>query len=203
MYHSPDNTQAEPVLFLPIAQWDRLGYFSVAVRSQSTADAVAGQLRRAVAALDPSLPLENMSTLEEVSSQLYQFSRIPAELLSVYTASSLLVAMLGLYAVMAYSVTERHREFALRITLGSTRAQIFGLIIGGSSRVAALGLVVGGVGSIAAVRLLRSMLFGVAPFDPASYCAAAAILLLTAVLSGVVPARRAASIQPMQALRTE
>jgi predicted permease len=203
IYHNPQDTQSDPLLFLPLAQWDHPAYTNVVVRSKSSADAVAGQLRRAVASLDPSLPLENMRTLEDVSSEIYQLSRIPAELLGVYTASSLLVAMLGLYAVMAYSVIERHREFALRITLGSTRMQIVRLILGGSMRVALLGLAVGGLGSIAAVRLLRSMLFGVAPFDPTSYSIAAVLLLITAVLSGIIPARRAASIQPMQALRTE
>jgi predicted permease len=202
-YHMPDNTETTPLLFLPLAQWNAPTYTSIAVRSRTSADAVAGQLRQAISALDSSLPLENVSTLEEVSNQLYQFFRIPAELLGVYTVSSLLVAMLGLYAVMAYSVIERHREFALRITLGSTRVQIVQLILGGSLRVALLGLAVGGLGSIAAVRLLRSMLFGVAPFDPISYGIAAFLLLSTAVLSGLVPARRAASIQPMQALRTE
>jgi predicted permease len=202
-YHMPDNTEATPLLFLPLAQWNTPTYTSVAVRSRESADVLARQLRLSVSVLDPSLPLENVSTLEEVSNQLYQFFRIPAELLGVYTVSSLLVAMLGLYAVMAYSVIERYREFALRITLGSTRAQIFRLILAGSTSVAALGLVVGGLGSIAAVRLLGSMLFGVKPYDPVCYCAAAILLFLTALLSGFVPARRAASIQPMQALRTE
>jgi predicted permease len=202
-YHMPDNTEATPLLFLPLAQWNTPTYTSVAVRSRTSADLAAGQLRQAVAALDPSLPLENMSTLEKVSNQLYQFFRIPAELLGVYTVSSLLVAMLGLYAVMAYSVIERYREFALRITLGSTRAQIFGLILGGSASVAALGLAVGTLGSIAAVRLLRSALFGVAPFDPLSFGSAASLLFVTALLSGMIPARRAAAIQPMQALRSE
>ena len=144
-----------------------------------------------------------MRSLEEVSAQIYQLSRIPAELLGVYALSSLLVAMLGLYAVMAYSVIERHREFALRIALGSTRGGVYRLVLGGSTTVTALGLVTGGLASIAAVRLLRSMLFGVAAYDPVSYGAAAALLLLTALFSGLAPARRAASIQPMQALRTE
>jgi predicted permease len=202
-YHMPDNTEATPLLFLPMAQWNLPTYTSIAVRSRASADAVAGQLRLAVASLDPAVPLENVSTLEEVSNQLYQFFRIPAELLGVYTVSSLLVAMLGLYAVMAYSVIERYREFALRITLGSTRAQIVGLILGGSVSVASMGLVAGALGSIAAVRLLRSMLFGVTPFDPFSFGFAAALLFVTALLSGVIPASRAAAIQPMQALRSE
>jgi predicted permease len=201
-YADPANTDPEPVLFLPLAQ----NYSSdviIALRSRTTASAVTTQLRQAVAGLDGSLPLENMRTLEQVTSVRYQISRIPAELLSVYAISSVLVAMLGLYAVMAYSVIERHREFALRIALGSTRAAIFRLVLSGSAWTTLVGLITGGLGSIAAVRLLRSMLFGVTPFDPASYGAAAALLLITVFISGLSPARRAASVEPMQALREE
>jgi predicted permease len=201
-YYDPANTDPQPVLFLPLAQ----NYSSdviIALRSRSTLSAATSQLRQAIAGLDTSLPLENVRALEQVIGERYQVSRIPAELLSVYAICSVLVAMLGLYAVMAYSVIERHREFALRIALGSTRAAVFRLVLSGSAWTAVVGFVTGGLGSIAAVRLLHSMLFGVAPFDPASYCAAAILLLITVFISGVSPARRAASVQPMQALRTE
>ena len=201
-YHDPQDTDPSPILFLPIAQ-DYSAHAFIAVRSRSTADAVAPQLRRAVASLDNSLPLENVQTLEEVAGTRYQFSRIPAEMLAVYALSSLLVAMMGLYAVTAYSVIERHREFALRMALGSTRAGIFQLVLRGSGLTAAIGLVVGAGASIAAVRLLRSLLFGVTPFDPISFSAAAVFLLITVLASGLFPARRAAAIQPMQALRSE
>lgn len=204
-YHNPADTDApSPVLYLPLAQGTSgYGYVIIALRSRTTAYAVASQLRQAVSALDPSLPLEDVRSLEEVTGEQYQGSRIPAELLSVYALCSVLVAMMGLYAVTAYSVIERHREFALRIALGSTRGGIFRLVLRGATNVVVVGLVAGGLGSIAAVRLLRSMLFGVAGFDPISYCAAAVLLLLTVLLSGLIPARRAAAIEPMQALRSE
>jgi len=201
-YHDPEDTEPTPLLFLPTAQ-NYHARFTIAIRSRTTADAVLWQLRGTVGALDSSLPIENVRTLEEVSGQEYQMSRIPAELLGVYALSSVLVAMLGLYAVMAYSVVERHREFALRMALGSSRAGIFRLVLRGSALTAALGLVSGGLGSIAAVRLLRALLFGVTPFDPLSYCAAAALLLLTVFVAGLAPAQRAAGIQPMTALRSE
>jgi predicted permease len=201
-YYDPQMTEPLPVLFLPLAQHYSSSVF-VAMRSNAGLSAAQAQLRQAVASLDGSLPLENMKTLEEVSQVRYQFSRIPAELLGVYALSSLLVAMLGLYAVMAYAVVERHREFALRMALGSTRAGIFRLVLSGSAAIAGLGLLAGGVASIAAVRLLRAMLFGVAPFDPVSYCAAAGLMLITVLIAGLPPARRAASIEPMQALRSE
>lgn len=202
-YHNPQNLDPDPILFLPLAQ-HYYGYSTmIAVRSRTTATAVTSQLRRAVASLDGGLPVEDVRTLEDVSAEMYQVSRIPAELLAVYALASLLVAMMGLYAVTAYSVIERNREFALRMALGSTRGRIFRLVLRGSGLTAAFGLVAGGAASIAAARLVRSMLFGVTPFDPVSYCAAALFLLLTVILSGLAPARRAASIQPMQALRSE
>jgi predicted permease len=202
VYSDPQNTDPESLLYLPVAQHYESGVF-VATRSRTTASALANEFRQAVASLDSSLPVENMQTLEEVAGVRYQVARLPAELLGVYALASLSVAMLGLYAVMAYAVIERKREFALRMALGSTRAAIFRLVLSGSLWTAAFGLLVGGIGSIAAVRLLRAALFGVAAFDPISYCAAAACLLLTVFVSGLAPARRAASIEPMQALRTE
>jgi putative ABC transport system permease protein len=192
------------VVFLPYLQRPTgYGYAILAIRSRTTAAAVADQLRQTVAALDPGLPLEQVRSLEEVTDEQYQSSRVPAELLGVYALASVLVAMMGLYAVMAYSVIERHREFALRMALGSTRERIFRLVLSGTTGVVLIGIVIGGIGSIAAVRFLRSMLFGVAPFDPASYGAAAVLLLFTVFVSGLVPAHRAASADPMQSLRSE
>ncbi len=203
-YHSPDNTDPNPVVFLPLLQGKSgYGYAILAIHSRTTADAVVAQTRKAVADLDPALPLENVRTLMDVTGQQYQISRVPAELLGVYAICSVLVAMMGLYAVMAYSVIERNREFALRMALGSSRGGIFRLVLQGSTAVILVGLVAGGLGSIAAVRLLRSMLFNVAPFDPISFSGAAVALVLTVLIAGITPARRAASIEPMQALRNE
>ena len=201
-YHSPENTDPDPVLFLPILQHYQSDAF-VAVRARTTAEAALPALRQAVAKLDGALPLENVQSLKEVGEVLYQFSRIPAEMLGVFALASLLVATMGLYAVMAYAVTERSREFALRMAVGATRLQIVRLVVNGGLETVAAGLLIGGMGTFFAVRLLRSMLFGVASFDPISFIAAAAVLVLTVLLAGLAPATRAASIQPMEALRTE
>lgn len=203
LYHDPSNTDPFPLLFLPIDQEGHPGYAQFAVRSKGSLASLAPEMRQAVASLDRTLPLENLMSYEEMVNQMFQMSRLPAELLVVYALASLLIAMLGLYAVMAYAVVERNREFALRMALGSSRGGIFRLVIGSSAWVVLIGLVTGGLGSIAAVRLLRSMLFGVTASDPLSYLAAAALLSLAVVLSGLIPARRAASIEPMQALRSE
>jgi macrolide transport system ATP-binding/permease protein len=203
-YHSPDNTDPNPVVFLPLLQGKSgYGYAIIAVHTRAGADSVVSQLRKAVSDLDSSLPLENVRTLENITGAQYQMSRIPAELLGVYAICSVLVAMMGLYAVMAYSVIERNREFALRMALGSSRQGIFRLVLQGSAGVILIGLVAGGLGSIAAVRLLRSLLFNVAPFDLLSFSVAALVLVFTVLIAGVTPARRAANIEPMQALRNE
>ncbi|MGA7524771.1 MAG: ABC transporter permease [Acidobacteriaceae bacterium] len=201
-YADPTNTDPTPLLFLPLAQNDD-SYAFVAIRYRITPSAAAAALRTAVAAQDRLLPLENVSSLEDVIGMRYQMSRIPAELLSVYAFASVLVALIGLYAVMAYSVLERYREFALRMALGSTRSGVFRLVLHGSASTALIGLVTGGLGSFFAVRILRALLFGVTPFDPFSYIAAALFLLLTVFVAGLLPARRAANIEPMQALRSE
>lgn len=203
-YSDPANLDSDsPLLFLPMAQ-RYYGYSTIiAIRSRSTASAVAPELREAVRSIDSALPLENVLSLKEVDSWRYEMAILPAKLLAVYALSSLLVAMLGLYAVMAYSVIGRHREFALRMALGSTRGAIFRLVLGGNAVTAAFGLITGALASITALRALRAMLFGVTMFDPFSFFTAAFLLSLTVFLSGLSPARRAASIQPMQALRNE
>jgi hypothetical protein len=201
-YYSPQDTDPEPVVYLPIAQHYQNHVF-VAIRSRTAAEAVVPALRQAVARLDGSLPLENVQTLKDVTEVRYQFARIPLELLGVFALASLLVATLGLYAVMAYAVTERGREFALRMAVGATRVQIVRLVVKGGLETVAAGLVIGGLGAFFAVRMLRSLLFGVTVFDPLSFIGAAMVLVLTVLLAGLAPATRAASIQPMEALRTE
>jgi predicted permease len=201
-YHNPQNTDPDPVLYLPILQHYQ-GEFFVAARSRTTAEAVLPTLRESISKLDGALPLENVQTLRQVGEVLYQFSWIPVELLGVFALASLLVASLGLYAVMAYSVTERNREFALRMALGATRTQIVRLVVSGGLQTAAVGLVIGAVGSFFAVKLLRSALFGVGAADPLSFAGAALLLVITVLIAGLLPARRAATVQPMQVLKTE
>jgi macrolide transport system ATP-binding/permease protein len=201
-YYNPQDTDPEPLLFLPLMQHYQSHVF-VAVRSRTTAEAVMPALTQAVARLDAAIPLEDVESLKSVSDVRYQFARIPVVLLGVFALASLVVATMGLYAVMASAVTERKREFALRMAVGATRGQIVRLLAGSGVETAATGLLIGGLGAFFAVRLLRSMLFGVATSDPISFAIAAVVLVLTVFISGLVPARRAAKIEPMQALRTE
>ena len=124
-------------------------------------------------------------------------------MIGVYGICSLLVATLGVYAGLAYSVVERTKEFALRVALGAERQRIFSMILRESAWIALGGIVVGAAGAFFAVRVMKSLLFGVSPFDPVNAAAAVVVLASTAAFAAWLPARRAASIEPMQALRAE
>jgi ABC-type antimicrobial peptide transport system permease subunit len=113
------------------------------------------------------------------------------------------VATLGVYAGLAYSVVERTKEFALRVALGAERQRIFSMVLEESGRIALGGIVVGAIGAFFVVRVIKSLLYGVSPFDPFSAAGAVLLLAVTAGFAAWLPARRAASIEPMQALRGE
>ena len=202
VYHDPASTDPLPLMFVPsLANY--APYMNVVVRAHGPLGPAAEELRAAVAKLDSGLALEQVQSMSAVVSQMQQFTRIPAELLAVYALASLLVATLGIYAALAYATTERRREFALRIALGAHKDQIRRLVLRGGLETAALGLVLGSAGAYFGVRVIQTMLFDVPPYDPASIAAAAGVVLATALLAGLGPARRAASVEPMQALREE
>jgi predicted permease len=202
IYRSAVYDGDDPVLYLSLLQ-DYQGTFHVVVRSRASAYGVLPAVQSAVASLDGSLPLSDVEALSDHIKVSYAGQKVPAEMVAVYGVCCLLVALLGVYAAMAYSVSERTREFALRMALGSQRAQVLGLVMRSGVQVVLVGLAVGAVGAFFAVRVLTSLLFGVSGFDPSSTLAAAAILSVTALVAALLPARRAASIEPMTILRTE
>ena len=202
VYRNVAWESGDPVLYLSLLQ-DYQGWFSVVVRSRSSAYSVLPLLQGAVASLDGSLPVTDVESLRDHIEVSYAGQKVPAEMIAVYGACCLLVAMLGVYAAMAYSVAQRMREFALRMALGAQRSSVLGLVIKSGLRIALIGLMIGAAGSFLAVRVLNSLLFGVSSFDPASATAAALVLLVTAFVAALAPARRAASIEPMQTLRME
>jgi ABC-type antimicrobial peptide transport system permease subunit len=160
-------------------------------------------LRTEVRAIDPQLPLTHVQTMEEVVSASEGPRRFNTVLITSFASAAVLLAVLGIYSVIAFSVASRVQELAIRMALGSQRAGILRLILESGAKLAVVGCVLGLAGAAATSTLLRSMLFGVSPFDPLVLALAAIGVLLLALGASAIPALRAASIDPMQALRQD
>lgn len=202
-YYTPVDQAEEDIG--PLAQPNDLngngGY--IVLRSALPPEQMENALRAAVRSIDPLLPLTQVQTMEQVVSDSEASRRFNTVLISSFASAAVLLAVLGIYSVIAFSVASRVQEMAIRMTLGSQRSAIVRLVLGSGAKLAAIGCVIGLAGAAAASGLLRSMLFGVSPFDPAVLALAALCVLMLAIAASTLPAFRAASIEPMQALRGE
>jgi ABC-type antimicrobial peptide transport system permease subunit len=161
------------------------------------------QLLSTVRSLDPQLPLTQMQTMTHAISDSEAPRRFNTILISSFAAAALLLAILGIYSVIAFTVAMRVHEMAIRMALGSQRSGIVGLVLASGLKLAAAGCIIGLAGAIAASRLLKTFVFGVSTLDPLVLVAAAFLVLMLAMAASLLPARRAASINPMKALRAE
>jgi len=202
IYRNAAYDTGDPVVYLSLFQ-DNQGWFNIMMRGTSSAQNLLPALDREVAALDSTLPINDSETLKQHIQASYANAKVPAVMIGVYGFCSLLVATLGVYAGLAYSVVERTKEFALRVALGAERQRIFSMILRESAGIALAGIAFGAAGAFFAVRVMKTLLYGVSPFDPVTAAAAVLVLATTAAFAAWLPARRAASIEPMQALRSE
>ena len=175
----------------------------IALRSSLPPEQMEGALRRTVRSIDPLLPLRQVQTMEQAVSLSETPRRFNTVLIGSFAFAAVLLAVLGIYSVISFSVASRVQEMAIRMALGSQRRSIVRLVLESGARLAVVGCVIGLGGAAVASRLLRSLLFGVSPFDPVALSAAAVGVLLLAVAASGLPALRAASIDPMRALRGE
>ena len=175
----------------------------IVLRSALPAEQVENVLRATVRSIDPQLPLTQVRTMEQAVSESEAPRRFNTVLITGFALAAVLLAVLGIYSVVAFSVALRVQEMAIRMALGSQRSGIVRLILESGAKLGAFGCVLGLAGAAAASTLLRSLLFGVSPFDPVVLTVAAVGVLLLAVTASTLPALRAASTNPMQALRGE
>jgi predicted permease len=175
----------------------------IVLRSALPPEQMENALRTTVRSIDPLLPLTQVQTMEQVVSGSEAPRRFNTVLISSFAFAAVLLAVLGIYSIIAFSVASRIQEMAIRMTLGSRRSAIVRLVVGSGAKLAAIGCALGLAGAAAASSLLRSMLFGVSPFDPLVLALAAIGVLMLAMAASMLPALRAASIEPMQALRGE
>ena len=175
----------------------------IALRSGLPPEQMENVLRATSRSIDPQLALTQVQTMVQNVSDTEAPRRFNTAIITAFAMAAVLPAVLGIYSVIAFSVASRVQEMAIRMALGSQRAGIIQMVLISGAKLAAVGCVIGLVGAAAASGLLRSFLFGVSPFDPIVLIVAAIAVLLLAVAASALPALRAASIDPMQALRGE
>jgi putative ABC transport system permease protein len=175
----------------------------VALRAQGDPLQLAVPLRKLVQSIDPLQPIFSVQSMEQVVSSAVSDRRLSLVLLGIFAAVALLLASVGIYGVMSYSVEQRTREIGIRMALGAERAAVLRLIVGQGSRLAAIGIVLGVCGAFALSRLMAGLLYGVSATDPLTYTALAAVLAAVAIGACAVPARRAVRVDPAVALRAE
>jgi putative ABC transport system permease protein len=188
--------------FTPYAQ-SPVPYVYVVVRTAGDPLAFAGTLRRELAALDPTLPISGVLSMEQrAASSVAQF-KLNSMIVTLFAAVALVLASIGIYAVIAYAVAQRTREIGIRMALGAARADVLRLIVRDGMAPALAGVTLGALGAVGLTRLMRSLLYGVSATDPTVFALVAATLVLVALGACWVPARRAARVDPNVALRNE
>ena len=175
----------------------------VVVKADRDVTAIVPSMRRAVSSVDAGLPIYDVQTLDDRIAASMSRPRFNAAVLGVFAAAALLLAAVGVYGVMAYSVSFRLHEIGVRLALGAGAPRVLGLVLGEGARLAGLGAAIGLAGAIALTRLMRSILYGVAPIDPLIFAAATAVIMAVALTAAYLPARRAAAVDPVIVLRNQ
>ena len=192
-------SDAQPVIYLP-----GFGTHAVLlVRTSIDPQSVVAEVRAAMREIDATQPVYHVQTMDEVLSDSIARQRVTAILLNVFALLGLMLAGIGMYGVLSYSVAQRTREIGLRIAVGATRWDVVRLVAHQTALPVLSGVIGGGALAFAAARGLRGLLFGISSFDPESVVITVAGVVLIAVAAAVIPARRAASLSPMEALRAE
>jgi putative ABC transport system permease protein len=190
----------EPTVYVPSAQ-DPFSTMWVSIRTDGDPLQQSAAVRQIVRAVDPSLPAYSIVSLANVVSDSVAQRRFSMLLLAGFAGIALFLAGIGLYGVVAYTVSLRTQEIGVRMAIGAQQGDVLRLVVGEGMRLAVIGVVVGIGGAMALGRFISTLLFEVTPFDPASYAATAALLLGIAALACYVPARRAMGVDPLAALR--
>jgi putative ABC transport system permease protein len=191
-----------PALYLPYAQNTRT-YMGVALRAAAEPTALMAAARDEVRKLDPALPVSNLKTVERMIHEMSSPKRIATAMMGVFAAIALLLAGVGLYAVMAYAVSQRTHEIGVRIALGARSHDIMRLVTGQGMKLTIVGLALGMIGAFGLTRVMTPLLYGVTATDPLTFILISLSLACVALLACWIPARRATKVDPLVALRCE
>jgi putative ABC transport system permease protein len=173
------------------------------VRTDAPTASLVPAIREIVASLDKDIPLYEVKTMDDYVAGSIAQPRLSSTLLGIFAALALVLAMVGIYGVMSFSVEQRTNEIGIRMTLGAQRADVLRLVLRQGFAIAAIGVALGIAGALASSGLLKSLLFGVKPGDPITLIAVAILLVVCVLAACYIPARRATRVDPMVALRYE
>jgi len=176
---------------------------TIAARTSTHPESLAGAIRHEVQAIDKDQPVTDVMTMTTVVSRSVWLQRFYVILFAVFAALALVLAMVGIYGVMSYAVTQRTQEIGIRMALGAQAADVLKLILGNGMALITIGVAIGLAGAFALTRLLASLLFGVAPRDIKTFLGVSAVLIVVALLACFIPARRATKVDPLVALKYE
>lgn len=201
-------TDPPPTMYFPSSQGQRIAYYVptqmwLVARTTGDPSAIAAQVRSIVRELEPSTPIAKVQTMTETLAASVAPRRFTSLLLAGFAMVALVLAGLGIYSVISYSVSQRRAEMGIRMALGASRRQVTGQVLGEGIRTATVGAAVGVAIAIATTRFLRAIVVGVSPTDPVTLVTVALALLLVALAASYVPARRASSIDPVRAIRAD
>jgi predicted permease len=201
------NSQREgddPLIYTPWLQGlENVGEMYFALRVTGEPNSLVTAVREAVRDVDPNLPLRKVTTQAVQTSESLTEERTFAKLVSFFGVLALLLAAIGLYGVIAYSVTQRTHEIGIRMALGARAFDVLKLVVRNGAKLALLGIAIGLAGAFAVTRLMRTLLFGVTATDATTFAAVSILIIVVAVLACYIPGRRAAKVDPMEALRYE
>ena len=196
------DQEAPPILYIPYEQFP-LPFTVVAVRSRVPEGTVAALVRAQLSQIDPELPLGDVSTLQGVLDRSVSQPRFRTLLISAFASIAMVLAAVGVFGLISYSVTQRTREIGIRIALGASPRQVLEPMVREGLTLAGIGVGIGLVGALLLGRVIGSFLYGVAPRDPLTFAVAGSLLLSVALLATYLPARRALRVDPIAALRAE
>jgi putative ABC transport system permease protein len=196
------NQPAKLEMFMPIDQFPTRGV-TVLIESKAGAPAGLSALRDALHLVDPAIPLSAVATMTERAGEVVALPRLYATLVGVFAAAALGLAILGVYGVMAYAVSQRQREIGLRMALGAGPGSIGGLVVGAGGRLTLIGIAIGLGGAALVTRFLRALLFEVGTLDATTFAGVAGLLTLMSLAACWLPARRAMRVDPLVAIREE
>jgi putative ABC transport system permease protein len=198
--HRSLDDKVWPETFLPFAQ-SPSPWITVLVRGASDPAPLSASVRGVARSIDASQPLFDVELLEHRVAETLAERRERAAVLGAFAVLALFIAVVGIYGAMSYSVARRTHEIGLRMALGAERSDVLRLVVGAGLRMAATGMAVGLAGALLVTRVLKAFLYGVEPTDRITFCVVCAILGAAAFIASYLPARRAAAVDPMIALR--